>query len=699
MKWIKNTIAAVLAVILVVAAVPPEGVFASGGTEGAIYVQNQSVKAGSQVNVEIVLQNNPGIAGAILQVEYDTKLTLQNVINGDALGGLTFTKPAEFGSPSRFLWDSESGMSQKNGVLLTLQFVISAQAISGEKLPIHISYTDGDIFNEQLQDVNLQISDGTITVEGTGDCKTDGHKYGTVRQKIEGSEIVPAQNECLKQGSYKTAFFCEKCGEYDPDSVKVVYTTARGHVAASEAVIEHEVAPTHKKGGSYDLVTRCQNCGEVLSSVAVITERLEHTPGEAVKEHVIAATHSSTGSYDLVVYCADESCKEELSRSKVIIEKIPHTPGEAVKENIVQASCTANGSYDLVVYCTDKSCKAELSRTQVITDKASHKPGKAVKENIVQASHKAGGSYDIVIYCMNKNCNEELMREHVDTEKQVHTAGAAVKENVVKSTCKAVGGYDLVVYCTDKNCKEELMRDHIVTEKLAHLAGVSVEENVQEATCTEKGRYDLVVYCTRKNCKAELLRKQVVTDKTAHVPGNAVKENEKKATCTKNGSYDSVIYCTECGTKISSTKVVLEKLQHKYVIDKEVAPTESRTGLTEGAHCSVCKTVLVKQKVLAKLPKKTAKITVAKRAATFKEVNLKNKSQAFRIGATVVGNGKITYKKVSGSNQLILSKTGMITAKQGTKKGTYKMVVQISAAESAKYKAVTTKITATVTVK
>ncbi len=41
---------------------------------------------------------------------------------------------------------------------------------------------------------------------------------------------------------------------------------------------------------------------------------------------------------------------------------------------------------------------------------------------------------------------------------------------------------------------------------------------------------------------------------------------------------------------------------HTEVVDKAVAATCTATGLTEGKHCSVCNTVLVKQEVTAKIP-------------------------------------------------------------------------------------------------
>ena len=555
MKRIKNICMFALAILMIGLFIPSEAIFASDGTKSTIQVKDQSGKAGETVNVDIVLSSNPGIAGATLQVEYSEKLTLQSIKNGEALSELTFTQPAVFDNPSRFLWDSERGMSKQDGTLLTLQFLVSEQAVSGEKLPVHISYVAGDIFNENLKDVEVQLVDGFVIIpdEKSDDCSVTGHKYGTTLQKIEGSEVIPAENECLKQGSYEVAFFCERCGEYDPDSVQIIYTDAKGHVPQEIPVTEDEVKATHKTEGSYNLVVRCKNCGEIISSTKVITDKIPHEPGEPVRENEVAATHKQKGSYDLVIYCSDENCKEELSRNTVIVDKEEHVPAEAVKENVTEATCEKEGSYVSVIKCS--VCNEVLSKTSVTMAKKNHVPGKAVEENLI------------------------------------------------------------------------------------------------------------------------------------------------KATCTKAGSYDSVVYCETCKKEISREHVTIDKRVHTYVIDKAVAPTYSKKGKTEGAHCSQCKTVLVAQKTIPKLEKKNATIKVKKKTFTYKASKVKKANQTFNIGATVTGNGKITYTKISGSSRLKVTKAGKVTVRKGTKKGTYRLTVNIKAASSKKYKAKTKKFTITVKIR
>lgn len=74
---------------------------------------------------------------------------------------------------------------------------------------------------------------------------------------------------------------------------------------------------------------------------------------------------------------------------------------------------------------------------------------------------------------------------------------------------------------------------------------------------------------------------------------NYVSEITTDPTCTTTGIRTYT--CEICG---DSYEEVIEATGHTVVTDAAVAAACETTGLTEGSHCSVCKTVLVAQKVI-----------------------------------------------------------------------------------------------------
>ena len=77
------------------------------------------------------------------------------------------------------------------------------------------------------------------------------------------------------------------------------------------------------------------------------------------------------------------------------------------------------------------------------------------------------------------------------------------------------------------------------------------------------------------------------------------------ATCKETGNTE-YWFCEECSKYFSDEACqneikkedTITKGEHTAVVDPAVAPTTSKTGLTEGSHCSVCGEVLTKQEVV-----------------------------------------------------------------------------------------------------
>ncbi len=102
--------------------------------------------------------------------------------------------------------------------------------------------------------------------------------------------------------------------------------------------------------------------------------------------------------------------------------------------------------------------------------------------------------------------------------------------------------------------------------------------------------------------------------------------------------------------------------------------------------------------------KRKQPMTVKAAAKTVKLKKVKKKAQIVSGAITFKkkAQGKVTYTKVAKGSAKVLTinkKTGKITVKKGTKKGTYKIKVKVAAAGNANYAAGSKIVTVTVKVK
>ena len=85
---------------------------------------------------------------------------------------------------------------------------------------------------------------------------------------------------------------------------------------------------------------------------------------------------------------------------------------------------------------------------------------------------------------------------------------------------------------------------------------------------------------------------QPIDEDLPHVHTETI-DNAIEPTCTRTGLTEGK-HCSECGEIIIKQESV-PVIPHTIVTDIAVAPTCTSTGLTEGAHCSICNTVIAEQ--------------------------------------------------------------------------------------------------------
>lgn len=146
--------------------------------------------------------------------------------------------------------------------------------------------------------------------------------------------------------------------------------------------------------------------------------------------------------------------------------------------------------------------------------------------------------------------------------------------------------------------------------------------------------------------------------------------------------------------KSSNTKVAVVDKNGKVTVKAVGNAKITISAASSSSYNAASKTVTIK------VTKPAPTIKVKTTFATVKYANLKKKAQTVALGASVNSKGTLTYQKVSGSSVITVNKkTGVLSVRKGTKKGTYKVKVRVKAAAKGKYNAGTKDVTVTIKVK
>ena len=305
----KRIISILLAVVLCVSWLPLRSSAALDTTvytEPTIVVDSKSASSGSTISVDLLVVNNPGMAGAKITVSYAEELTLLEAVSGEAFAALDYTRPGVFTSPCNFNWDSENAEVNQDGTLLTLTFRVSPDAPANKKLDVNISYRYGDIYNRDLDSLKFDMVSGYVNVINyiPGDVNSDNavngkdvtllRRYNAGGYDVSIKRAAADVNDDLTiNGKDVTLIRRFNAGGYD---VRLLPSRLCDHVMQATAA----KSPTCTKPGNcaYWYCTVCQKYftdENGVTEIALEKTVLDATGHTEVIDPAVAPTYTSSG--------------------------------------------------------------------------------------------------------------------------------------------------------------------------------------------------------------------------------------------------------------------------------------------------------------------------------------------------------------------------------------------------------------------
>ncbi len=388
--------------------------------------------------------------------------------------------------------------------------------------------------------------------------------------------------------------------EADKDNYTFSYTAggydADNHTGTTTTADEDIVPGTCKTEKTWNEVTRCDDCGEIITSVPKKGEKDEnnHTgETEIRKEDVVAGTCTSPEMWNDVTYCLD--CDKAINTEARTGDYNPsaHSTTERVLKDDKAATCCEDG-FTGNMYCAD--CDEIVTYgTTVPATKDNHTGGvRTEKEDVVPGTCMSEEVWNDVTYCVG--CGDKLSSVPATGEKnpQNHTGNNTVTvTNKKAATCAEPETWTEITVC---ECGVTVKTENKTgtTDPDAHTGEAYTEKiNVTAGDCMHEETYTEVTYC--KGCNEELDREDKTGEKDpdTHTGITEIKaENIVPGTCKTERSWDEVTYC-ECGEKLGSVHKTGEKDEdnHEGTPTKLVgykAPTCKLEGYSGDKHYTCC---------------------------------------------------------------------------------------------------------------
>ncbi|MBQ7379270.1 MAG: hypothetical protein IJW70_06270 [Clostridia bacterium] len=460
--------------------------------------------------------------------------------------------------------------------------------------PAKLKNADGSYFEKTA---NVTAAHTFVYKDGAWGCETHSIDNG-------GNGVATKEPSCKEPGI--TTKTCTVCGHQETEEIPVVdhdydssewFKDDENHWNRCKNTLceEHLNKAPHEDSDDED-----RNCDTCNHSMACVT----HT--EATREeNRVESTCTKLGSYDKVTYCS--VCDDVIKTESISIPTIAHT---LTKTEAVTATCSKPGN---IAYWTCSACGKYFS----------HSAGTdiyEIEENkwVTTVPHTPGDEATCTTAQICTVCKTELVailghdydeQFTIDQEATCTEAGSKSRhcsrcDSTTEVTEIPAIEHDWDVTYTVNEQETECTASGVCLNNPEHTVSATVEitsEVKSPATCTEDGTTTYTADFTGYDW-AETKSEDVQDIPAAHKPG-------AEATCATDQT------CTACGVVLNEKlghidtepNLVCDREGCKAPLDCEHVKTETipsvdatctEPGLTEGTKCSVCGEVLVEQEVI-----------------------------------------------------------------------------------------------------
>ncbi|MBQ8757007.1 MAG: InlB B-repeat-containing protein [Oscillospiraceae bacterium] len=160
----KKRVISFICMIVLVLTMLPATAFATETTAPAVVTVEQVwATAGQTVEVDVSIQNNPGVLGGTFTISWSDGLELISAKKQEAFDELNYQKPSNFNpAGTNFIWYGDSISEALDGTFLTLTFKISENATPGKKQAVNI--VAKQVLDTKQNDVQTTCVSGGVQV-------------------------------------------------------------------------------------------------------------------------------------------------------------------------------------------------------------------------------------------------------------------------------------------------------------------------------------------------------------------------------------------------------------------------------------------------------------------------------------------------------------------------------------------------------